>query len=508
MFRVLKPGGRLVICEFSHAAGGVRAGRLRRVPALRDAAARAALELERHGLRLPQRVDQRVARPAHARQWIRGAGSRDVAWRNLTVGVVALHRGRKPAATPVESAPPTRRVARPRPLVTRRPRPPRRARLDRAAGRRLPDRLDRESEPPGRPSRLGARSPTWAWARASSPQPPTRRSPGRSTTASSGSRRACSTRCGSPTPSRTSRRRYLLEAGGKRVRPMLTLLTAQLGDGHHRRRHHRRRRPSRSPTSPRCTTTTSWTSADRRRGVPTRADRVGQLGRDPHRRPAVRPRQPAHGEPRRAGASRMQADTFERLVPRPAARDRRPARRRGPDRALHPGARRQDRLAHRGRRAVGRRSSRTPTRGVPRAGRSSSARRIGVAFQLIDDVIDLSPQLEETGKVARHRPARRRRHAAAAATCAELAETDAGVRRPAAPHRARRRRADRTTTGRRRRLRGAPSPSCATTRSRAIRSPRRTAGPRGGRGARAAARGPREEGAHAIRRDRSSSAPS
>ena len=30
-------------------------------------------------------------------QWIRGAGFTRVAYRNLTVGVVALHRGRKPA---------------------------------------------------------------------------------------------------------------------------------------------------------------------------------------------------------------------------------------------------------------------------------------------------------------------------------------------------------------------------------------------------------------------------
>ena len=35
----------------------------------------------------------------------------------------------------------------------------------------------------------------------------------------------------SPTTSPMSRRRYLLEAGGKRVRPTLTLLTAQLGEG-------------------------------------------------------------------------------------------------------------------------------------------------------------------------------------------------------------------------------------------------------------------------------------
>ncbi len=39
--------------------------------------------------------------------------------------------------------------------------------------------------------------------------------------------------------------RYLLDAGGKRIRPVLTLLTAQLGTGNNAERDHRGARPSR-----------------------------------------------------------------------------------------------------------------------------------------------------------------------------------------------------------------------------------------------------------------------
>ena len=92
----------------------------------------------------------------------------------------------------------------------------------------------------------------------------------------------------------------------------------------------------------------------------------------------------------------MQADTFERLVLGQLHETVGPADGRGPDRALPAGARRQDRIAHRGRRAVGRRLlGRRP--GV-REPIDRFGEKIGVAFQLIDDVIDLSPQPEETGK--------------------------------------------------------------------------------------------------------------
>ena len=168
--------------------------------------------------------------------------------------------------------------------------------------------------------------------------------------------------------------RYLYEAGGKRVRPMLALLTAQLGDGatdeRHRRRHRARDDPPRLALprrrdgcrrqAPRCAQ---------------RARRLGQQRRDPHRRPAVLAREPDHGAPRRprdppAGRHVRAARA------RPDARDRRAAGRRGPRRVLPPGARRQDRLAHRGRRAGGHHLLQR-TRGVRAAAGRRSARRSG-----------------------------------------------------------------------------------------------------------------------------------
>jgi demethylmenaquinone methyltransferase/2-methoxy-6-polyprenyl-1,4-benzoquinol methylase len=96
-FRVAKPGGRLVICEFSHPPAPSCA-RVPRVPALRDAAARAASSsndtaYEYLNESINAWPDQRTLAG-----WIRDAGWVDVEWRNLTMGVVALHRARKPLA--------------------------------------------------------------------------------------------------------------------------------------------------------------------------------------------------------------------------------------------------------------------------------------------------------------------------------------------------------------------------------------------------------------------------
>ncbi len=137
-------------------------------------------------------------------------------------------------------------------------------------------------------------------------------------------------------------------------------------------------------------------------------------------------------------------------------------------------------------------------RGVPRSRSSSFGEKIGVAFQLIDDVIDLSPSPRRPARS----PGTDLRAGVATLPLLYLrraAEDRCRMPPTCSPASSATCRAP-TTTGHRR-LRRARSPSCATTRSRAIRSPRRTAGPRGGRGPRAAARGPREEGAHEVRRD-------
>lgn len=96
MYRVLRPGGRLVITEFSTPPVGIirsaYSGYLRHVlPRIADIASSNPAAYRYLGESIEEWPDQ-----AQLASWLRGAGFARVAYRNLTAGVVAMHRGLKP----------------------------------------------------------------------------------------------------------------------------------------------------------------------------------------------------------------------------------------------------------------------------------------------------------------------------------------------------------------------------------------------------------------------------
>jgi demethylmenaquinone methyltransferase / 2-methoxy-6-polyprenyl-1,4-benzoquinol methylase len=100
MLRVTRPGGRLVVCEFGHLPG-------RRLNALYERYLAAALPLVARRLSghsdaysyLAESIAHWPAQPELARR-IGAAGWQAVRWRNLTLGVVALHLARRPGQPP------------------------------------------------------------------------------------------------------------------------------------------------------------------------------------------------------------------------------------------------------------------------------------------------------------------------------------------------------------------------------------------------------------------------
>jgi demethylmenaquinone methyltransferase/2-methoxy-6-polyprenyl-1,4-benzoquinol methylase len=95
-FRVTKPGGRLVVCEFSTPPlGPVRGAYYAYLRYGMPLAARLASSNAAAYEYLMDSIRAWPSQPALA-GWLREAGYEKVAYRNLTGGIVALHRGYKP----------------------------------------------------------------------------------------------------------------------------------------------------------------------------------------------------------------------------------------------------------------------------------------------------------------------------------------------------------------------------------------------------------------------------
>ena len=118
MYRVLKPGGRLLICEFSHppqalVRGGYELYLRRAMPTIVRISSSNPDAYSYLAESIAEWPDQGTLS-----QWIRGVGFTRVAYRNLTAGIVALHRGRKPEDEAIRAATARRRQPKPRPVPT------------------------------------------------------------------------------------------------------------------------------------------------------------------------------------------------------------------------------------------------------------------------------------------------------------------------------------------------------------------------------------------------------
>lgn len=97
MLRVTKPGGKILVCEFSHPTNGlVGFGYDTYMNVVMPGVVK-LVSSDPEAYDYLFRSIQAWPEQATFARWLREAGYEQVAYRNLTYGIVALHRGTKPA---------------------------------------------------------------------------------------------------------------------------------------------------------------------------------------------------------------------------------------------------------------------------------------------------------------------------------------------------------------------------------------------------------------------------